>query len=198
MSAACSASGRIPASGRRSCRLAQGHRRAGEMPERQREARRPRHDLVRLRLPRARRAAVSEELAAAWRPYVEPCIEAFGPERCMFESNFPPDKQSVRLHRAVERVQAHHRGRVGGREDGALQRDRGARVQADRALTATNAALQLHVQPLGHAAQIVRTAFVLFDRLVHAPAPRHPAARSRSRASSSRYPSACRDCHSSG
>jgi L-fuconolactonase len=36
----------------------------------------------------------SEELAAAWRPYIETCIEAFGPERCMFESNFPPDKQS--------------------------------------------------------------------------------------------------------
>jgi L-fuconolactonase len=36
----------------------------------------------------------SEELAAAWRPYIEHCIEAFGPERCMFESNFPPDKQS--------------------------------------------------------------------------------------------------------
>jgi predicted TIM-barrel fold metal-dependent hydrolase len=36
----------------------------------------------------------SAELAEAWRPYVEPCIEAFGPSRCMFESNFPPDKQS--------------------------------------------------------------------------------------------------------
>ena len=36
----------------------------------------------------------SEELAAAWRQYVEPCIEAFGAGRCMFESNFPPDKQS--------------------------------------------------------------------------------------------------------
>lgn len=34
----------------------------------------------------------SEELAAAWRPYVETCIEAFGPRRAMFESNFPPDK----------------------------------------------------------------------------------------------------------
>ena len=34
----------------------------------------------------------SEELAAAWRPYIETCIEAFGPDRCMFESNFPPDK----------------------------------------------------------------------------------------------------------
>ena len=34
----------------------------------------------------------SEDAAAAWRPYVETCIEAFGAERCMFESNFPPDK----------------------------------------------------------------------------------------------------------
>jgi predicted TIM-barrel fold metal-dependent hydrolase len=34
----------------------------------------------------------SEQAAAAWRPYMETCIEAFGPSRCMFESNFPPDK----------------------------------------------------------------------------------------------------------
>ncbi|MFL6814545.1 MAG: amidohydrolase family protein [Bradyrhizobium sp.] len=34
----------------------------------------------------------SEDAAAAWRPYIETCIEAFGAERCMFESNFPPDK----------------------------------------------------------------------------------------------------------
>jgi L-fuconolactonase len=36
----------------------------------------------------------SGTLAAAWRPYVETCIEAFGPSRCMFESNFPVDKGS--------------------------------------------------------------------------------------------------------
>ena len=36
----------------------------------------------------------SEQLAAAWRPYVETCIEAFGPKRAMFESNFPVDKLS--------------------------------------------------------------------------------------------------------
>lgn len=36
----------------------------------------------------------SEHLAAAWRPYVETCIGAFGAERCMFESNFPVDKES--------------------------------------------------------------------------------------------------------
>jgi predicted TIM-barrel fold metal-dependent hydrolase len=35
--------------------------------------------------------APSEQLAQEWRPYIETCIEAFGPERCMFESNFPVD-----------------------------------------------------------------------------------------------------------
>lgn len=38
----------------------------------------------------------SSELAEAWRPYMETCIEAFGPGRCMFQSNFPPDKVSCR------------------------------------------------------------------------------------------------------
>jgi predicted TIM-barrel fold metal-dependent hydrolase len=36
----------------------------------------------------------SIELAAAWRPWIETCIEAFGAERCMFESNFPVDQAS--------------------------------------------------------------------------------------------------------
>jgi predicted TIM-barrel fold metal-dependent hydrolase len=35
--------------------------------------------------------ASSEQLATEWRPYIETCIEAFGPKRCMFESNFPVD-----------------------------------------------------------------------------------------------------------
>jgi predicted TIM-barrel fold metal-dependent hydrolase len=35
-----------------------------------------------------------EELATAWRPYVESAIEAFGADRCMMESNFPPDGRS--------------------------------------------------------------------------------------------------------
>jgi len=34
----------------------------------------------------------SEELAQMWRPYVDTCIEAFGPDRAMFESNYPVDK----------------------------------------------------------------------------------------------------------
>jgi len=49
----------------------------------------------------------SEELAAAWRQYIEPCIEAFGVNRCMFESNFPPDKQSggyTELWNAFKRI----------------------------------------------------------------------------------------------
>ncbi len=49
----------------------------------------------------------SEELAAAWRQYIEPCIEAFGVDRCMFESNFPPDKQScgyTELWNAFKRI----------------------------------------------------------------------------------------------
>jgi L-fuconolactonase len=36
----------------------------------------------------------SRTMADAWRPYVEVCIERFGTRRCMFESNFPVDKQS--------------------------------------------------------------------------------------------------------
>jgi predicted TIM-barrel fold metal-dependent hydrolase len=34
----------------------------------------------------------SADLAAAWHPYVDSCVTAFGPDRCMFESNFPVDK----------------------------------------------------------------------------------------------------------
>lgn len=34
----------------------------------------------------------SEVLAAMWRPYIETCIEAFGHDRAMFESNYPVDK----------------------------------------------------------------------------------------------------------
>jgi L-fuconolactonase len=40
----------------------------------------------------------SEELAAAMAPYMNYCIEKFGPNRCMFESNFPVDKVSFSYH----------------------------------------------------------------------------------------------------
>jgi L-fuconolactonase len=51
----------------------------------------------------------SEELAAAWRPYIETCVGAFGLERAMFESNFPVDKGScgyAALWNAFKRIAA--------------------------------------------------------------------------------------------
>lgn len=51
----------------------------------------------------------SAELAEAWAPYIETCIEAFGPERSMFESNFPVDGEScdyVTLWNALKRIAA--------------------------------------------------------------------------------------------
>jgi predicted TIM-barrel fold metal-dependent hydrolase len=37
----------------------------------------------------------SAELAAIWGPWITECAEAFGADRCMFESNFPVDKMGV-------------------------------------------------------------------------------------------------------
>ena len=34
----------------------------------------------------------SAEVATAWKPWMDYCIETFGPARCMFESNFPVQK----------------------------------------------------------------------------------------------------------
>ncbi|MPZ41794.1 MAG: amidohydrolase family protein [Betaproteobacteria bacterium] len=69
----------------------------------------------------------SEELAAAWRPYVETCIELFGVERCMMESNFPVDKQSCGygvLWNALKRITQ----QCSAAEKAALYRDTAARV----------------------------------------------------------------------
>ena len=35
----------------------------------------------------------SEEVATSWKPWIDTCIEAFGPSRSMFESNFPVQKR---------------------------------------------------------------------------------------------------------
>jgi predicted TIM-barrel fold metal-dependent hydrolase len=51
--------------------------------------------------------ASSETLAKEWKPYIETCIEAFGVNRCMFESNFPVDSGSCTypvLWNALKRV----------------------------------------------------------------------------------------------
>ncbi|MBV9248642.1 MAG: amidohydrolase family protein [Acetobacteraceae bacterium] len=69
----------------------------------------------------------SEDLAAAWRPYIEACIEAFGADRCMFESNFPPDKQScgyTELWNAFKRITAN----ASANEKAALYSGTAARV----------------------------------------------------------------------
>jgi predicted TIM-barrel fold metal-dependent hydrolase len=55
------------------------------------------------------RPASSEALAKLWRPYMQTCIEMFGTDRCMFESNFPVDKRGSSyavLWNAFKRVAA--------------------------------------------------------------------------------------------
>lgn len=37
----------------------------------------------------------SDDLVKVWRPYVDTVVEAFGPDRCMAESNFPNDGRSA-------------------------------------------------------------------------------------------------------
>jgi predicted TIM-barrel fold metal-dependent hydrolase len=52
---------------------------------------------------------LSERLAHRWAPYIETCIEAFGADRCMFESNFPVDLYSCPypvLWNALKRIAA--------------------------------------------------------------------------------------------
>ena len=69
----------------------------------------------------------SEELASAWRPYIEECIAAFGFTRCMMESNFPVDKQSCGygvLWNAMKRITQD----CSVSEKAALYRDTAARV----------------------------------------------------------------------
>ena len=70
-------------------------RRAGALPQRRGEAGRPRHGYRPLRPFQRPVPPTSRELAQAWRPYIETCIDAFGAERGMFESNFPVDKRST-------------------------------------------------------------------------------------------------------
>jgi predicted TIM-barrel fold metal-dependent hydrolase len=69
----------------------------------------------------------SEELAASQRPYHETCIELFGIERCMFESNFPVDRVSCSygtLWNAFKRVASG----ASASEKAALFHDNAARV----------------------------------------------------------------------
>ncbi len=67
----------------------------------------------------------SEDLAAAWRPYMETCIEAFGVNRAMFESNFPVDKQSCRYGTLWNAFKQLASGASAGRKGRAVRRHRG-------------------------------------------------------------------------
>ena len=82
----------------------------------------------------------SEEAAAAWRPYIETCIEAFGPNRCMFESNFPPDKGQCSyqvIFNAFKRLAAPVQR---GGEDRAVLEDGDGFLQAQAGLTTAGVA----------------------------------------------------------
>ncbi|HET6472149.1 MAG TPA: amidohydrolase family protein, partial [Pseudomonadales bacterium] len=51
----------------------------------------------------------SQDVADAWRPWLAPCIELFGAQRCLFESNFPVHKNWVSypvLWNAFKRIAA--------------------------------------------------------------------------------------------
>jgi L-fuconolactonase len=51
----------------------------------------------------------STAIAELWRPFVDSCIELFGANRCMFESNFPVDKMAIgyaALWNAFKRIAA--------------------------------------------------------------------------------------------
>ena len=49
-------------------------------------------------LHKRRKPPTSDELKALTGDYYRCAIEEFGPERCMFESNFPVDKFSIAYH----------------------------------------------------------------------------------------------------
>ena len=53
----------------------------------------------------------SSELASVLRPYFEWCIDQFGPDRCMFESNFPVEKLAnsyIVVWNAFKRITTHY------------------------------------------------------------------------------------------
>ena len=69
----------------------------------------------------------SEELAEAMSPWLTYCIEQFGPNRCMFESNFPPDKVSFSynvMYNAFKRMS----GSYSSTERAAMLHDTAVRV----------------------------------------------------------------------
>ncbi len=61
----------------------------------------------------------SQELATAWAPYIETAITAFGPDRAMFESNYPVDRVSG-SHRTIWNAFKHIAASASSTEKAAL------------------------------------------------------------------------------
>ncbi|MET8523959.1 amidohydrolase family protein [Nocardioides sp. NPDC004968] len=62
-------------------------------------------------------APSSAELAAAWRPWVETCLNDFGANRCMYGSNFPVDKGSYSYAIGLNALKRLTSGASGGEKD---------------------------------------------------------------------------------
>ena len=71
--------------------------------------------------------AGSIEVAEGMGPFMTYCIEQFGPERCMFESNFPPDKVSFSYNVMYNAFKRLSRG-YSAAERAAMFHDTAARV----------------------------------------------------------------------
>jgi L-fuconolactonase len=69
----------------------------------------------------------SEELAESMAPFMHYCIEQFGPDRCMFESNFPVDKVAYSHHVLYNAFKRLSRG-YSATERAAMFHDTAARV----------------------------------------------------------------------
>ena len=73
----------------------------------------------------------SEEAAAAWRPYIETCIEAFGPDPLHVREQFPAGQRPVQLSGDLQRLQAPRRAIQRGREDRDVLEDGDGFLQAE-------------------------------------------------------------------
>ena len=85
--------------------------RAGQVPERVGEAGRPDDaarrpsTIIHLDEP----PTVASSSPTHWRPYIETCIELFGADRCMVESNFPVEKMGIGYAGLFNALEAHRR-----------------------------------------------------------------------------------------
>ena len=69
----------------------------------------------------------SEELAESLSPLMGYCIEQFGPQRCMFESNFPVDKVSYSYNVAYNAFKRLSKG-YSATERAAMLHDNASRI----------------------------------------------------------------------